>query len=345
MGEFAGWRTPDYSGPPLLPAQFLTVGTARCIERGGGDATAPLTTDFANAGAFLPSGCYHIPERSASLDAFTCPYVAWHAFIMKLVYDGNWEDYLVHTIGAGATTRSVRREDDSLYSHFGIAIRGDDCHVYIDGTRNQGQLLTQAYYGYFGPVHHGVYDANTLYHENANRVLREVTRLGGDACKRFILVGHSYGGATAAVAAAILQLNKPDAEIAILTFGAPRAGGRQLQAALRAIPQRHFRRPPDPVPLLPPQYAVGTDLFAAAFNGLAIASWLAWGRYVDYDNQLLLQPDGSWGGLNNDPPSADLLWTLVTLIKDGTDLPPFVGHAMSSYATDMALHCGVEFDT
>ena len=68
-----------------------------------------------------------------------------------------------------------------------------------------------------------------------------------------VCCGHSLGGAVATLLCGMLTTapHRPT-QVGLVTFGAPRAGGRALQQVLRGVPQRRYVLACDPVPLLPP---------------------------------------------------------------------------------------------
>lgn len=67
---------------------------------------------------------------------------------------------------------------------------------------------------------------------------------------RFILTGHSLGGAIALVTA-LLGLKRGYRPEEVVTFGAPRVGFAAFATALAPIPMRQYRRGNDPVPSVP----------------------------------------------------------------------------------------------
>lgn len=113
----------------------------------------------------------------------------------------------------------------------------------------------------------------------ARQIMRQIApALQG---RRFVITGHSRGGAIALVLGGLLKGSGLVAD-AIVTFGAPRAGWRGLAEALQGIPVRQYRCGGDPVPYWPdapyvdvvPLHQIGTGLL----NPL---SDHAIGRYVE----------------------------------------------------------------
>ena len=68
--------------------------------------------------------------------------------------------------------------------------------------------------------------------------------------RKLILSGHSLGGATATVVADIMLPSAPD--LAIVTIGSPRPGGRKLRDRMKNVEHLRFVHGNDVVPTTPP---------------------------------------------------------------------------------------------
>lgn len=260
---------------------------------------------------------------------------------MAGVYTDDPTELAESLLGPGAQTYINRETDDSLFSTYMICWRGNEVHIYVDGTRNQGQLLAQAYSAFTGPRDYGTFTASELYHTNATRILRQATALGLDACHNWVLVGHSYGGATAAVMAAILRENRPSDIIAVMTMGAPKAGGEKLIRALRRVCQRHYHRPRDPIPYLPPQRSGWRSGFSAPFNAVGVIKWLIWGDFFEYEYSYVLYPEPPLGEINVDLPDDELMSTIALQLEANVPINSYEAHAMYNYANELARVCGL----
>jgi pimeloyl-ACP methyl ester carboxylesterase len=90
-----------------------------------------------------------------------------------------------------------------------------------------------------GEVHAGFLTA-------ASQILAQIApQLASE--RRFVIAGHSRGGAIACLLAGLLRARGQVAE-AIVTFGAPRAGTADLKDFLRGIAVRQYRNGEDAVP-------------------------------------------------------------------------------------------------
>lgn len=88
--------------------------------------------------------------------------------------------------------------------------------------------------------------ASTIY-KNIKFILPDFPKLD----KNLILTGHSMGGSVATIIASYLGNIHP--HLSIVTFGAPRPGGRGLKFRMRNIKQQfRFVMGEDPVPWTPP---------------------------------------------------------------------------------------------
>jgi predicted lipase len=68
--------------------------------------------------------------------------------------------------------------------------------------------------------------------------------------RKLILTGHSLGGATATLVADLMLKSTPD--LAIITIGSPRPGGRGLRKRLKNVEHLRFVHGDDVVPSTPP---------------------------------------------------------------------------------------------
>lgn len=91
---------------------------------------------------------------------------------------------------------------------------------------------------------------HTGFRDGAYATLLPILRDKGRDDAKITFVGHSLGGALAILTAAYFRAMGlwPDA---LVTFGAPRAGGGGLRDLLRDVPVRQYRNGNDPVPTVP----------------------------------------------------------------------------------------------
>ena len=133
------------------------------------------------------------------------------------------EDFLVSRKIAGHTILAVEgtKEKTDWITNLKFLIRRDDCHR---GFKN-----------------------------NCNRTLAQlvVAYEGLNPERKLVITGHSHGGATATLIADQLW-ESGNKNIALVTAGAPRPGGRRLKNRLNGLEQYRFVHGNDIVPNTPP---------------------------------------------------------------------------------------------
>ena len=99
-------------------------------------------------------------------------------------------------------------------------------------------------------------DCHRGFKNNANRTLAElvVAYEGLDPKKTLVIAGHSLGGATATLIADLLW-ESGNQNIALVTAGSPRPGGRRLRRRIKDLEHYRFVHGNDIVPATPPSLA------------------------------------------------------------------------------------------
>ena len=136
------------------------------------------------------------------------------------------QDFLVSRKVAGHTVLAVEgtNETTDWITNLKFLIKRDDCHR---GFKN-----------------------------NANRTLAElvVAYEGLNPERKLVIAGHSLGGATATLIADLLW-ESGNKNIALVTAGSPRPGGRRLKRRLKELEHYRFVHGDDIVPAPPPWLA------------------------------------------------------------------------------------------
>ena len=136
------------------------------------------------------------------------------------------EDYLVSRKITGHTILAVEgtKETTDWITNLKFLIRRDDCHR---GFKN-----------------------------NANRTLAElvVAYEGLDPKRKLVIAGHSLGGATATLIADLLW-DSGNKNVALVTAGSPRPGGRRLRKRVKDLEHLRFVHGDDIGPGTPPWLA------------------------------------------------------------------------------------------
>jgi len=99
-------------------------------------------------------------------------------------------------------------------------------------------------------------DCHRGFKNNANRTLAElvVAYEGLDPSRKLVIAGHSLGGATATLIADLLW-ESGNKNIALVTAGSPRPGGRRLRRRIKDLEHLRFVHGNDIVPGTPPWLA------------------------------------------------------------------------------------------
>ena len=99
-------------------------------------------------------------------------------------------------------------------------------------------------------------DCHRGFKNNANRTLAElvVAYEGLDPKRKLVIAGHSLGGATATLIADLLW-ESGNKNIALVTAGSPRPGGRRLKRRIKDLEHYRFVHGIDIVPATPPWLA------------------------------------------------------------------------------------------
>src|SRR5579872_1868652 len=151
--------------------------------------------------------------------------------------------------------------------------------------------------------------------------------------RRWVLCGHSYGGATVLALACLLLERHLAQDVRVCTFGSPRPGDRSLADVLTAATVRRYMNAGDPVPRYPPHMSEAPTLTLAAGFPLA----LQWSRYTQPNGGVVLTSDGRTSAAQLPPsmlPLTDvqlLAWALSDRCFYAT------AHSIASYQIRVSL--------
>jgi len=107
--------------------------------------------------------------------------------------------------------------------------------------------------------------------------------------RRWVLAGHSYGGAAACALAGVLTNAGVVSDLQVCSFGAPRPGDKSLSLLLQQFTVRRYMNDNDPVPRFPP-HATEAPL---AYLALPFPVALNWSLFVQPQGGVVLAPSGS----------------------------------------------------
>lgn len=199
--------------------------------------------------------------------------------------------------------------------------------VFISGTTDADQVGVQAMQFLAGPVDQGFYSASPLYQAAALTVHNRCVLAGLDPSLPVMLVGHSYGGATAIVLGAIYKLAQPGRQVQVLTFGAPKPGDQRLADIADAHRMIQVQGIGDPIVATPPSSWWLPVVEPLAGAGLA-GRWILFRRgthRVVVGNQGIQEFEGEIGDFQQ-------MVALVRAALGLTGVPSFVPHGIAVYS-------------
>lgn len=199
--------------------------------------------------------------------------------------------------------------------------------VIISGTTNQQQFAFQFLYFASGPINYGTMATSAQYWSAANAIDTRMIAAGVTLDKPLTIVGHSYGGAAATVLAGQILVANPDADVSLLTFGAPRAGDQRLYDLVDRIPSAHIVAVGDPVAALPPE---GYELYPW-FLVAPAPLYAQWSTMAKPKETLLVSPDGTITPGNPSLVNQASVWSAILAALSFDPLPVYAPHLMDYY--------------
>lgn len=337
LGEWEGGMSYVDGRPPARLPLAVIVGEPDCIEHG---FKGPIRTESGHSAfcdEILPPPCYAPVESVfAKTNVLDCVFAFHSARIIALAY----EDLAAAAaaaqalLGAEATVHSFPQPNRLVPASI-VATIGNTTVLWLTGTTNYQQAALQAFYSGLGPRNQGVYSTTDLYEETSLAIAATVNGAGAGTSARFVLVGHSYGGAVAMVLAAKMLLANANRPVELLTLGAPSAGDDRLIAILGATFARHYVNADDPVPYLPPQGVIFA-LLVPILGALIIAEWSQFDRPRQ---RVMITKDGHFQNTTNEVYPDELIYTVGILIAQGRTAPRFIAHNAAKYREAICRAC------
>lgn len=221
----------------------------------------------------------------------------------------------------------------SITPGFLIAVRPDLVVIIIAGTSNEEQVLSYVLNVLTGAVDTGEFKTNATWFAAAIDVQTAVLASGADPNARVQLVGHSYGGAVAAVMAARYRLAAEDRAIDVLSFGAPKPGDLKFRAILERCRVARLMNAGDPIPGLPPALKWALP-YISVLPGALVTFW---DQLVQCLGGVLVDVDGRM--VDDEVPFFDVAyWILaVAWLLGGTFFPLPIPHRITEYLRRIEL--------
>lgn len=343
LGEVLNYPHAWQSGsePPTI-ALNLSLGRTDCIEKG--DLLAD-GVPIADQVLGMPLACYlppnpPNPDFDFAWNVWSCPTQAYWAYASYLLAYArltdltSWLDDRFEGASVTVVSRSTRFPAYATVVHPQYAI------ILLAGTSNIEQAFIEIIQSFQGPQDFGIFSTAGLWYEFSTLALKSLSALGVNALIPILSVGHSYGGASAQIAAGRLLAANPSRDVRYLTFGSPKAGDKRLSKILsKPAVGGSLLNEGDVIGLCPPTPQVAQTM--ATLLPPPLSTYANWGLWSYCPETTLL---GKGTITRNTEPtldSAQLAAFLLTIIGTGT-VPTFAPHDTLTYLANIVARCNLD---
>ena len=343
LGETDGprqWVNGAKMGPTPPPR---VIGQRACLEDG---ATYPVPLPVVELAAGFDRRCFDGTDLlnepyNLRVDVRQREHQRALSLLLCLFYTNpNLAGQQLQAFMGPGSTVLVTPNSQSYFPGTLIGHQGDVTILVISGSGNPQQLALQAFLSGQGPTSYVTYATSHLWNLAADHVHQRYVDSGASLTGPIILVGHSYGGAVAAILAARYRIFSPGRPIQLLTLGMPPPGDDALLAWLDQVVSWHIRNEGDPVPYLPPS-GVLIDLL----RWLVPANLLrGWGRWRWPLNSWGLSPAGVY---TQNPDPGNIYAVVLAVVTDyllGRPIAAFAAHSACETARRLGAITPVEDD-
>ncbi len=336
LGEWDGKETYHNGEAPTRLPLPIQIGSDECI-RDGEDPDLPSQNDNCERrGRLLPLECYsELAELIRLTNVWDCRFAYQCARILETQTESLDDAAAMCLTLFPTATISTYPIFAELIPNCMVVRVGLTCLAFVTGTSNAQQAALQTFYAGQGPVSQGRFSCSVAYNSSANKIAEYIGAAGAGDSNRFVLIGHSYGGATAYILAAKMLVAVPERKVELLTFGMPKSGDRRLVDLVSPIRQRHWINEGDPVPLVPPRGTTFFDLFAFVSAPLMFA----WETFATPPTAALLTDAGTIEYTTRESVDWDILVTVYQAIDAVLDVVPFQAHFLHTFATRLRAAC------
>jgi pimeloyl-ACP methyl ester carboxylesterase len=328
----------DNGAPPVVLPLAITIGESTCISQG--ERYADRAPDSAIIDGFS-ARCFLGDDEGLLLwqraSAITiCSVQFFYGKIIEWLYGDNAGQIAeAFRLFLGARPVVTFHAGTSLLPACVTVIHDEFSLIVADGTRGFQQLALQAFFSITGPQNTGSYGTVALWYAASQSLHAYMLSDGADPTKPCLIVGHSYGGASAANLAARYHVGNPDRQVLLLTYGCPKPGDLRMQSILSEIESTALADDDDIVTVLPPD----TLALVPVLSFLGIPGLRVFELWYPVPNQTRLDPDGSL--TPNSRPVLDYATLLNATIRAlaGIPLDPIAGHRITNYISRTVTRC------
>jgi hypothetical protein len=287
-----------------------------------------------------PAACFGLPEGTLNWHLFTsyerCSVQLLWAWVTCELYDDN--QAIITTV------LSQLLDDDVAYTYVPrlvfyprlmIAVCPRYCLVASEGTANEQQIALQGMTDPLGPTNIGAFSTVPLWYLSGLRIVSALTNAGYVAGTPIFFAGHSYGGVSVLVAAAILRIANRNTKIRYLTYGCPAIGDARFTDKISQCEGICIGNTTDIVPALPfGLQELGTAL--PLVGPLLVARLASWDTAP---RQALMHSDGRLSLRSRYVPIGAVIAQIYVDIATGVALGPIIAHPIAEYMRRIILRC------
>lgn len=344
LGESLSYPHRWQSGAlPAVVPNAAELGHADCIANGDTVADGVPIADTLEG---MPLACFtSLPSPNVdylfAFDVWSCEtqaFFARSAYLLAYGYLGDLTQYLTARF-TGANVFVTARS--ALYPAYAIVVHPEYAIVQLAGTSSLQQALVEAINAFEGPQDYGAFATGALWYDYATIALKSLVNAGVNDDRPIMFGGHSYGAASAMVAAARAILGMPGREVRYMTFGCPKPGDKRLATLLRSSTiGLSLVNDGDLIGVLPPTPLIVTSL--ATLLPPPLAQYAAWGLW-EYPPETTVLGLGTIQ--RNVQPTVDSmqLWLFIVQIFTNGAIPAFPAHDTTLYLANILARCPQQF--
>lgn len=324
------------ASPELMPRPDI-VGELACITNGESIANRlpydQIWDGFSRA-CFFPEQLVDDTWPLVSTIS-SCSLQYFYATILAWMYHRDWAS-IERAFDLLVPGASLFHQDGNEFYPSLVCVVTDAWAVLVsDGTQTYQQWALQAFYGISPPEEFGLFGTLRLWYEASTRSAQFMKDCGANPFGKFMLAGHSYGGANVSLLAARLIAAGPHRVISLLTFGTPKPGDRRVRSLLLDVNCLNLANEQDIVTVVPPDLAILWPVLELT----ALFDVLVWAAWEGVPGRARMDADGNLA-MNLEPTLDSVtLLRMLTQIVNGEPIFDIVTHPVTVYRTRIKRRC------